>query len=526
MKKLRIILPTFIIAVCCLFAACSTKSPQMIQLSAPSNLHKEFGFVVWDEVENAIGYVVYMEGKEYETEKCRYSLSSLTEPGEYVIEVLALGDWETYKDSDWSKFNYTVNEKVSLKPTANLAYTLLADKSGYEVSRGKADLNGTIVIPDKYNGLPVKKIAKRAYSLTALGGAFDPEKGIGCNTKTTNFILPETLEEIGESAFWACTNLEEVVIPESVNNIGQFAFAWDIKLKKIELPSALTKISSSVFGHCAFSEIDLPEALTAIGESVFLGCKNLSKITIPAGVTRLEDELFKGCESLAEINFPERIEHVGAFVFNDSAWLANHPEGYVTVNTVNGKVLVGYSGELPNGGVIDNIPSGVTHIATGVFTETDIVSITIPKGVTLGERTAMAKTCFLGCTSLQKVVFSEGITNIPIGAFYGCTALEDVRLPQSLKVIEASAFSGCKALKEIILPASIETVKVTALDVTTNLKIYYEGTKNDWIERKIGDRYLEYANTYFYAETEETVPADGGNYWHYIDGKPVIWTKE
>lgn len=517
MKKTKIILPILIVAVCCLFAACTTKpKAQKPQLNAPQNLHKLFDFLVWDEVENASGYVVYMEGTEYETEECRYSLSSLSQPGEYVIEVCALGDWENYKDSEWSKYNFTVNEKAPLKPTANLAYSLLADGSGYEVSRGKADLNGTVVFPDEYNGLPVKRIADFAFCFQGLG-EFDLDKGIGCNTKTTGFILPETLEEIGFAAFCACTAIEEIVIPEGVKIIGENAFIWDIKLKKVELPSTLTVIDYDAFSYCAFSEIELPESLNKIGHNAFFACHGLSKITIPKGVTRLENSLFERCESLKEIKFSSRLEFVGDNVFKGTAWIANSPAGFVTVKTVNDNVLVGYSGELPNGGVIDNIPSEVTHIARGAFPETGLVSITIPEGVTFAER------CFLGFTSLKKAILPEGMTNLPRGTFNGCTSLNEVILPKSLTKISDAAFLGCSSLNEIILPASIESFGLNAFYKCPNLKIFYDKTKNDWLERKPGNAYMKEGKLYLYAETEGDVPADGGNYWHYVDGKPVIW---
>jgi hypothetical protein len=57
--------------------------------------------------------------------------------------------------------------------------------------------------------------------------------------------------------------------------------------------------------------------------------------------------------------------------------------------------------------------------------------------------------------------------------------------------------------------------------------IYYGGTEEDWtkitIETSNSD--LLNATRYYYVENEEDLPADNGNYWHYVDGVPTAWVK-
>ncbi len=60
---------------------------------------------------------------------------------------------------------------------------------------------------------------------------------------------------------------------------------------------------------------------------------------------------------------------------------------------------------------------------------------------------------FLGCHSLEEVVFPETLKEIGECAFYDCSSLKTVRLPRSVKIIEKRAFERCSSLESISLPA-------------------------------------------------------------------------
>ncbi len=198
MKAFKICILSLLIVACCALAACEKQSAEKKLLDSPSQLHTVGSTLVWNEVENATGYVVFCRDEEYETKSNSYNLSYLTDPGTYEVEVLAMGDGEHFLNSERSKYSYTVIKETTpqpeVKPTKGLEYTLLKDDSGYEVARGKADLTGTIVIPDYYEGLPVKRIAEYGFCIRII-------IDIKVNTFTTGLHLPSTLEEIGDSAF-------------------------------------------------------------------------------------------------------------------------------------------------------------------------------------------------------------------------------------------------------------------------------------------------------------------------------------
>lgn len=72
--------------------------------------------------------------------------------------------------------------------------------------------------------------------------------------------------------------------------------------------------------------------------------------------------------------------------------------------------------------------------------------------------TKVAANAFKNCTSIKKLVISEGIIAMGAYAFKGCTKLESVTLPKSLTTIERSVFSGCKKLIKLTIPAKVKEI--------------------------------------------------------------------
>ena len=75
-------------------------------------------------------------------------------------------------------------------------------------------------------------------------------------------------------------------------------------------------------------------------------------------------------------------------------------------------------------------------------------------------------------------------------------------------------------MKEIVIPVSITNIRRTYSGAKNLEKIYYRGTVEEW-ESVVADVSLPTnATVYYYSETQ---PTDEGNYWHFADGKPIVW---
>lgn len=84
------------------------------------------------------------------------------------------------------------------------------------------------------------------------------ERGWFCSEKLGNYfkisstlIIPESVKEIGQYAFWECRKLKKAIIPKGVKYIGNYAF-WDcsraiIILKKPE--SEFKYVGSNAFDY-------------------------------------------------------------------------------------------------------------------------------------------------------------------------------------------------------------------------------------------------------------------------------------
>ncbi|NLC33377.1 MAG: leucine-rich repeat protein [Clostridiales bacterium] len=114
------------------------------------------------------------------------------------------------------------------------------------------------------------------------------------------------------------------------------------------------------------------------------------------------------------------------------------------------------------------IPSGVTSIQYGAFAAcTNLASISIPSSVSLIEAFA-----FSGCSSLTSVTIPWGVTTISEHSFVGCTSLTSVTIPSSVTSIQNRAFAGCDNLRKIIIPSSVTYIGYDYVFLYTPVTVY------------------------------------------------------
>ena len=109
---------------------------------------------------------------------------------------------------------------------------------------------------------------------------------------------------IGDSAFYACVNLESVTIKGNVTRIEGGAF-MGCALQSITLPQSLTSIGNSAFaGNPFLTGIVLPGNVTTLGDNVFAYCNSLRTVVMPAGVTSIGAEIFMECPLQVMVETP------------------------------------------------------------------------------------------------------------------------------------------------------------------------------------------------------------------------------
>ena len=309
-KVVLVLLIITISATTCLFFAC-TKKGKTVQLSTPQNLEVVGNSLRWDAVENATEYVITFQNKEDIIYTNQFVFPDDLPVGEYQIKIYAAGDIKKYLDSDTVTYTHVVEA-----PTEALVYNLLPDGTGYEVTRKNFNHEGLgkrIVIPDFYNGLPVLKIADKAFDVWVNG-----YERSSANSKTESFKLPAYLKEIGSLSFSLCNELKSIEMPVTVIKIGQNAFDNCLKLESVKLSNNLTTLPQGIFYCCKnLMELQLPETITEINQSAFTGCDKLTSIELPVGLKKIERMTFFNCAALKEIVLPLGLEVVEQNAFLD-----------------------------------------------------------------------------------------------------------------------------------------------------------------------------------------------------------------
>lgn len=136
----------------------------------------------------------------------------------------------------------------------------------------------------------------------------------GCDT-LQKIDLPDSLELIGEGAFWKCFLLKETTIPKKVKKINKGTFLTCSTLSRVVLPESLEVIESLAFADCiSLNEIVIPNHVKRIGDRAFEGCA-LQKVTLPDNLEVITCGMFRDCAVLEQVNIPKKLKKSKMLLF-------------------------------------------------------------------------------------------------------------------------------------------------------------------------------------------------------------------
>ena len=105
-----------------------------------------------------------------------------------------------------------------------------------------------IIIPSKYNNLPVTNISDSAF--------------LSNSSIMEVTFLGNNLSTIGESAFASCTSLRIIDLPNGITKIAPATFAECTNLESVKIPNSVTTIEVNAFAYCtALSNIEIPNGV-------------------------------------------------------------------------------------------------------------------------------------------------------------------------------------------------------------------------------------------------------------------------
>ncbi|MCR4959520.1 MAG: DUF5675 family protein [Prevotella sp.] len=254
----------------------------------------------------------------------------------------------------------------------------------------------------------------------------------GCSTT----VIPQSVREIGDFAFYLCEMPSTLVLPDSIVKIGQYSFAGCKTIQELVLPKSLIEIGDKAFSSCEKMEgLNIPSSVCVIGEFAFSLCHKIESIYIPASVARIGKGVFADCPNISSISVDEGNRFYGSDLDCNAIIDSEH------------RVLI-------QGCSKTEIPLFVTAIGKYAFRGCEgLQSIDIPAIVTIIDESA-----FSLCHHLKNVVLPESLHTIGEHAFFGCEDLTEVEFPATLKIIGEDAFAGCCSLRNISIPDSVRSI--------------------------------------------------------------------
>ncbi len=254
----------------------------------------------------------------------------------------------------------------------------------------------------------------------------------------------------------------------------------------------------------------------------FEGCTNLSDIPSLSGITAISWCAFAGCTSLKSVEIPNTVSSLSMNAFERCTGLKTAIVNCEGINVPSG--LFGGCSSLESVVFGDGI-IGIDGYWSGYVTYAPrpLEGCNKLKNISLGRGIAVIPESFIyGLSLVERVTSSGAIKLIGNYAFYGCASLVDIPSLSAVTNIGSSAFYNCSKIESFQFGKNLKSIGSSAFYNCTNASAFtFAGTppsvgSSAFSNVKSGAR--GYYTTTHAAEWEAVIDANG--YWNGLKMRP------
>lgn len=199
---------------------------------------------------------------------------------------------------------YTVSASITtISPSA---FAGCANLTAFEVAGGNARF--TVVDDVLYNSDITTLIAYPA------------------GKSSSSFTLPETVETIGDYAFYRATKLSAITLRDRI---------YEADGKTVDIPGISAIGSYAFYGCTGLTEITIPNITSSVNTYAFAECTKLAEVNIGSGLKTISTHCFEGCTAIVNLVIPETVEVIDDYAFYNCT-------GMTTLVLRSGVKTIGY----------------------------------------------------------------------------------------------------------------------------------------------------------------------------------------
>lgn len=297
----------------------------------------------------------------------------------------------------------------------------------------------SLYIPDN-----LKVISPMAFDNATIEAVYISDFKVWCNIDFNGgnpFLLANKVYVNGEEF----TLGSRITIPNGINRVGNRAFA-NTRILSVKIPDSVTQIGDSAFCDCErLMEVDLGHSIVKINNFAFANCSALENIVLPETVEHIGWYSFYQCHDLKSINLPLSLKDIGSWAFSG----CNNLSCPIEISNFISTIKEGTFGGCSN---ISSIKLGnsLEKIEEGAFGDCQNLSeIELPTSLK-----EIGKRAFAYCMNISSIEIPRNVNTIETGAFKECNKLSSIKFCGSVKKIGSGAFEDLYNFDKIYISCS------------------------------------------------------------------------